>query len=300
MRQNKIYEAVTNRIIEQLEEGVTPWQRPWAGGGGLPENAASGRRYRGINTLTLWAAAEAKGFESSLWGTYRQWKSLGGYVRRGEKGTRIIWWNVTTETTIDNQTGEEQEEKRYSCRDYVVFCLDQTGGEALNRFQVERPVREFTDFEPAEDAIIATGADIRHGGTKAYYRQAEDYIRLPVKEAFESQALYYSTALHELAHWTGHESRLNRLDKLARFGDQSYAAEELVAELGASFLTAALAIPNTRTLENSAAYLADWLQVLRSNKRAIFTAASAASAASDFILNFSQVEQPEEADAIPF
>jgi antirestriction protein ArdC len=161
-------------------------------------------------------------------------------------------------------------------------------------------VREFVDFRPAEEAIAATEADIRHGGTKAYYRQTEDYVRLPAKDAFESPAAYYATACHELIHWTGHESRLHRLDKLSRFGDQSYAAEELVAELGGSFLTAALGVPNERTLENAAAYVGDWLQVLRSDKRAIFTAASAASAASDFVLSFSQVEHPEEADAIPF
>ena len=127
----------------------------------------------------------------------------------------------------------------------------------------------------------------------------DDYIQLPVKEAFASPASYYSTALHELSHWTGHESRLNRLDKLARFGDKSYAAEELVAELGAAFLTASLGIPNERTLDNAAAYLGHWISLLKTDSKAIFTAASAASAAADLVLSFSQaVEAEEEPEAI--
>ncbi len=163
-------------------------------------------------------------------------------------------------------------------------------------------MREFIDFQPAEEAIAATGAEIRHGGNRAYFDTLNDYIQMPIKGAFDSEAAYYGTALHELGHWTGHESRLNRIDKLARFGDRSYSAEELVAELAGAFLTAALGIPNERTLNNAAAYLGHWLDVLRSDNRAIFTAATAASAAADYVLDFSrQVEQPaEEAEAVPF
>ena len=157
---------------------------------------------------------------------------------------------------------------------------------------------QFVDFGPAEEAISATDCDIAHGGNRAFYDSLTDFIHLPVKEAFASPAGYYSTALHELSHWSGHERRLNRLDKLARFGDKAYAAEELVAELGAAFLTASLGIPNERTLENAVAYLDNWLSVLRSDSRAIFTAASAASAAADYILSFSQTPEPEEQEAI--
>lgn len=150
------------------------------------------------------------------------------------------------------------------------------------------------DFGPAEAAIRATGADVRHGGNRASFNPERDYIQLPVKEAFASPANYYSTALHELSHWSGHESRLNRIDKLARFGDKSYAAEELVAELGAAFLTASLGIPNERTLNDAASYLDHWLSILKADARAIFTAATAASAAADFILSFSRAVETEE------
>ena len=302
MIRNDLYKRITDQIIAQLEKGVAPWQRPWATiGGGLPMNVVSRKPYRGINTLLLWSAAEEHGYESSLWATYRQWDMLGGHVNRGEHGTKITYWNVTNQTVFNDSTGEDEEKRRFFCREYTVFNLDQCGGEALNRFRVTRPVRDFIDFQPAETAIAATGADVRHGGNRAFFDTIHDRIQLPIKEAFGSPASYYATALHELAHWTGHENRLNRIDKLARFGDKSYSAEELVAELAGAFLTAALGIPNERTLDTATAYLGHWLEVLKSDNRAIFTAATAASTAADYILDFSRVEEPaEEPEAIPF
>ena len=154
------------------------------------------------------------------------------------------------------------------------------------------------DFGPAEEAIAATGAEIRHGGNRAFFDVAGDYVQLPIKDSFNSPAAYYSTALHETTHWSGHASRLNRIAKLVRFGDENYAVEELIAELGAAFLTAALGIPNERTLENATAYLANWLAVLRSDNRAIFTAATSASAAADYILAFSRAVEPDESEAV--
>ncbi len=295
MNHTDLYKRITDQIIAQLEKGVAPWQRPWATiGGGLPKNVVSRKHYRGINTLLLWSASEEHGHESSLWATYRQWDMLGGHVNRGEHGTKITYWNVTRQTTIDQNTGEEKEERRFFCKEYTVFNLDQCGGEALTRFRVARPVQNFIDFGPAEKAIAATGADVRHGGNRAFFDRIHDCIQLPIKEAFASPASYYSTALHEISHWTGHESRLNRIDKLARFGDKSYSAEELVAELAGAFLTAALGVPNERTLENAVAYLGHWLEVLKSDSRAIFTAATAASAAADLVLSFSQNVEAEE------
>ena len=298
-----LFQQVTQQIIEQLENGAPPWRRPWATiGGGMPSNAVSKRPYRGVNVLLLWGKSQSEGYESSLWGTFNQWKNLGGHVERGQKGTRIVFWKVVTEETTHPHTGEKQEDKRFFARQYTVFNLDQCGGESLDRFRITRPVRDFTDFEPAEKAIIATGAEIRHGGNRAYYDLSADYITLPTKEAFQGEASYYSTTLHELVHWTGHEDRLNRLDKLSRFGSESYAAEELVAELGASFLSAALGISNA-PIQDNAAYLDDWLKVLRADSRAIFTASSAASHAANHILSFSQIETPEtieEFAEIPF
>jgi antirestriction protein ArdC len=299
MKNADLYQHVTDRIIAQLEIGVAPWQQPWASlGGGMPMNVASRKHYRGINVLLLWDAAQGRSYQSNLWGTYRQWDLLGGQVTRGERSTKIIFWTVMSKATTDQTTGEEKDEKRFFCREYSVFNLDQCGGAALDRFRVSRPVGGFVGFGPAEEAIAATGADVKHGGHRAFFDPTNDFVQMPLKETFNSPAAYYSTALHELTHWTGHESRLNRINKLARFGDQIYAAEELVGELGAAFLTASLGIPNQRTLDNSTAYLANWLAVLKSDNRAIFTAATAASAAADYVLSFSRAVEPEESEAV--
>ena len=295
MKTADLYQQITDKIIGQLEKGVAPWQQPWASvGGGMPKNVVSRKPYRGINTLLLWDASSEHGYQSDLWGTYRQWDLLGGHVNRGQRATKIIFWNVTNKTAIDRTTGEEKDEKRFFCKEYSVFNIDQCGGEALDRFRATRPVDGFVDFGPAEEAIAATGADVRHGGNRAFFDTNQDHIQLPVKEVFATPASYYSTALHELTHWSGHEVRLNRINKLARFGDETYAAEELVAELGAAFLTASLGIPNERTLDSAAAYLDHWLSVLRSDNRAIFTAATAASAAADYVLSFSRAVESEE------
>ena len=295
MKPADLYQQITDKIIGQLEKGVAPWQQPWASvGGGMPKNVVSRKPYRGINTLLLWDASTEHGYQSDLWGTYRQWDMLGGHVNRGQRATKIIFWNVTNKMAIDRTTGEEKAEKRFFCKEYSVFNIDQCGGEPLDRFRATRPVDGFIDFGPAEEAIAATGADVRHGGNRAFFDTNQDHIQLPIKEAFATPASYYSTALHELTHWSGHDSRLNRINKLARFGDESYAAEELVAELGAAFLTASLGIPNERTLTSAAAYLDHWLSVLRSDNRAVFTAATAASAAADYVLSFSRVVESEE------
>jgi antirestriction protein ArdC len=294
MRANDLYAEVTQKIIEQLESGTPPWRKPWtAQGTGLPTNAATGKAYRGINVLLLWLAAEKGGWDSGLFGTYRQWQDLGGHVNRGEKGTRIVYWSIVSRTVVDD-AGEQKEEKFPFARTYTVFALEQCGGEALNRFRAPVPDTNFVDFDPAETAIAATAADIRHGGGQAYYNRRGDYIRVPQKETFASQAGYYGTVLHELTHWTGHNTRLDRLPKLARFWDESYAVEELVAELGAAFLTATLGVPLVADEGQSAGYIGRWLEVLKADNRAIFTASTAASAAADFVMAFSRTVEPEE------
>jgi len=295
MPRNDLYATITQKIIEQLEDGTPPWRRPWAvQGTGLPSNASTGKHYRGINILLLWLAAENNGWDSSLFGTFRQWKELGGHVNRGEKGTRIVFWNVQSKTVIDDQTGEEKEERFPFARAYTVFNLEQCGGDALDRFRARLPESTFVDYEPAEKLIEATGADIRFGGGRAFYDRLGDHIKVPRKETFESAAGYYSTVLHELTHWTGHPTRLNRLEKLVRFADSSYAMEELVAEMGASFLTAALGVPYLPDEDQSAAYIGNWLKVLKNDSKAIFTASTAASAAADFVMSFAGVEAGEE------
>jgi antirestriction protein ArdC len=181
-------------------------------------------------------------------------------------------------------------------REFYVFSIEQCSGPGIEKYLARpRSTGVLVDYRPAEDAIAATGADIRHGGGKAVYRIEQDYIQLPPREAFSKPHEYYGTALHELAHWSGHESRLARLDKLARFGSESYAVEELVAEMGSAFLCAELGIPNSDDRSNVTAYLSSWLDVLQRDHNAIFTASSAASTAADYILGFSR----PRADAEP-
>ena len=182
-----IYQQVTDRIVAALENGVSPWRKPWASGTtGLPRNVVSNAAYRGVNVWLLWLTGEEKGWSSGLFGTYRQWQQLGGHVRRGEHGTKIVFWNVATKTVRDDESGEEEEQRRFFARCYTVFALEQCGGASLDRFQAPVIDRPFVDFEPAEDLISATGADIRLGGGQAFYNPAGDFIQLPCKESFES------------------------------------------------------------------------------------------------------------------
>jgi len=294
-----LYQQITDKIIEQIESGVPPWRKPWTStGGGMPRNIATKKHYRGLNILLLWDAAQQKGFSSNRWGTYKQWQAVDGQVRRGERATKITFWKTWKETVHDRATGEDREEKRFLLREFSVFNLDQCDGESLDRFRpVMKPKREFIDFQPAEELIAATGAEIQHGGGSAAYNSLSDRILMPCKTDFEGPESYYSTALHELGHWTGHTSRLDRLKKLSRFGDSNYAVEELVAEMSSAFVTATLGIPNA-PIQDNAAYLKSWLDVLRSDSRAIITASTKASEAADFLLAFSPRKAETEQESV--
>ena len=301
MGQHEIYQAVTDKIIRAIEAGTPPWRQPWiARDCGLPRNAATGRGYNGVNVWLLMLTAQAHGYDSGLWATFNQWKGLDAYVCKGEKATKIIFFNVIRETVTNRNTGEEEEQRRFFLREYSVFNACQCGGTGVERLRRPAlPAKPFINFAPADEVIAATEADIRHGGNWAYFNIDGDFIQLPEKAAFASESDYYSTALHELAHWSGHATRLNRLNKLARFGDQSYSMEELVAELAAAYMTAALNIPNTAAEKQSASYLAHWLSVLRADRTAIFTASSQAAKASDFVLGHGQAsDEPVEEEAV--
>jgi antirestriction protein ArdC len=244
--------------------------------------------------------AGARGYDSNLWATFRQWKSLRGFVQRGERATKIVYWNIITETATDPFTGEQEEQKRIFARQYSVFNLCQTGGAALDRFrEPAAPAKPFTDYEPAERLIESSLARVVHGGNKACYDIVADCIHLPEKHRFDSEADYYSTAMHELSHWTGHESRLNREFGL-RFADSNYAVEELISEQSAANLCATLGIENTAVEQQAASYLSDWLRILKADRTAIFTASRMAAAASDYLLSFCSVEEAEELEEVPF
>lgn len=306
LTQAEIRATVTNKIVEALRSGAVPfWRQPWAGNqqAGLPTNAVSKKAYRGINSLLLSLAGVGKKDDSKWWATYNQWRSLGGQVRRGEKGSTIVLFKPVTTRKV-NSEGEEEVRSFPFMRNWTVFHISQVDGNLEQyRRSVQKTEPRFVDYAPAEEVIKATGADIRYGGDRAFFSPEHDFIQMPEKGAFEKAHEFYGVLAHESIHWSGHESRLKRLNKLARFGDESYAVEELVAELGSAYLLTELGIPQSDDLSNVTAYLANWLKVLERDHYAIFTASSAASTAADFVLSFSRpkeetgAEETEEAAA---
>ncbi len=282
-----IYQRITDRIAAAIEAGAGTWQMPWHPGADgtaprLPVNAATGKSYRGINTVVLWATARAESYPSAVWATYRQWAKLGAQVRRGEQSSPVLFWKINgpDEGEDGGSTGGGGDgcRPRVFARGYSVFNAAQVDGyEAPALPALPEPER----IGHAEAFFAALGADIRHGGNRACYVPSLDQVRMPPFPAFRDAVAYYATLAHEATHLTGHPSRCNR-DLRGRFGEEAYAAEELVAELGAAFVCADLALtPEPRP--DHAAYVASWLKVLRGDKRAIFTAAAKAQVAADWM-----------------
>jgi antirestriction protein ArdC len=288
VRVANLYDQVTATIIKQLEEGAPPWVRPWKDGNPgssiMPINAATNRNYSGINIPILWHAKEQRGFKTHRWMTYRQALPLDAHVKKGEEGTTVVF----TKKHVFKDKETEEEKRIGFLRTFTVFNVEQIEG-----LSEPQPTPEIVDVADGKvnQFIDTTQADIRIGGDKAFFIPAFDYIALPPVTAFKSQEHYQATALHELTHWSGSKKRLDR-DLTGRFGTQSYAAEELVAELGAAFLCAHLGIPGEL---RHADYIANWLKLLKSDNRAIFTAASKASAAADYLRSFSETVQEEAA-----
>jgi antirestriction protein ArdC len=282
-----LYQEVTDCIIAELEAGRLPWVQPWGGakaGPGLPANAATGRRYSGINILILWGEVIAQGYFAQNWLTFRQSLDLGGAVRKGERGATVFFANrfvPQAEKARAVEKGTEPESVPFLKR-FTVFNVAQCDGlpEHLTAAPVPLPERKI--IPEAEALIMATGADIRIGGDRAFYSPLDDYIRVPPQPAFFEQINFYRTVFHELSHWSGADSRLAR-NFSKRFASTAYAREELVAEMGSAFVCAALSI--TPTVRH-ADYLGSWLEVLREDNRAIFRAAGQASKAADFLLAF--------------
>ncbi len=279
-----LYDEVTQAIIAQLEEGVFPWVRPWSKADaalGLPRNAVTKRAYSGINILVLWGAVIEGGYPSQDWLTFSQAQAAGGCVRKGERGRTVFYADRFVPKEAREHSEESDKPRAIAfLKRFTVFNAAQCDGlpDALVETPSALPPREL--HHAAEDLIQATGADFRIGGARAFYAPTEDFVAVPPQPAFHQQIDYYRTALHELGHWTGHATRLDR-DQTGRFGSASYAREELVAELASAFLCAALGIePSVRHAD----YLGSWLEVLRADNRAIFQAASKASKAADYLL----------------
>lgn len=297
-----VHQQVTDSIVEAIEAGAGDWQMPWhRSGEGLnrPVNIESRNPYRGINILNLWIAAQSQGFGYSVWGTYRQWQNRGCQVRKGEKGSLVVFYKKLEFEAEDPETGETETEERLMARASTVFNADQVDG--YESEPLPEPADPAQTIAEAEAFVQATGAEIRHGGQRAFYNRTGDFIQIPERERFigtetsTSTEAYYGVLLHELTHWTGHENRCARQFG-KRFGDDAYAMEELVAELGSAFLSADLGIAQAPRADH-AAYLDNWLRVLKADKKAIFTAASQASKAAEYLAEQGASSDTETSEA---
>jgi antirestriction protein ArdC len=288
-----IYQRVTDRIVAAIEAGLAegkagmPWHRKSHGGTatGLPMNAASKTSYRGVNVPVLWATADAAGYGTGLWATYKQWGEMGGQVRKGEKGTPVVYWKITKPSERGDTDGEDEagggKRGSFFVRYYNVFNLAQVDGATLPA-DTAQELPECERIAHAEAFIAALpGLDLRHGGGMAFYLPSQDRVQMPLFADFKNAEGYYSVLYHELTHWVGAKHRLDR-DLTGRFGSASYAAEELVAELGAAFLCASQAL-SSEPRPDHAKYVQGWLQALKNDKRAIFTAAAKAQQAADWM-----------------
>ena len=261
-----VYQIVTDRIIAELEKGIIPWERPWTGVRDGAYSRATGKPYSLLNQFLLGRPGEYL--------TYKQAQQAGGQVRKGEKGSMVVFWKLDAKADKDGDTGELKIKQFPILRYYTVFHVDQCDG-LEPRFK--EPVHE--------------------KGNRAFYRPSEDAIHLPLMEQFSKQAEYYSVAFHESVHSTGHKSRLNRLDDNSRFGNEVYSKEELVAEMGAACILHELGIETDSSFRNSAAYIQSWLHALKDDPKMVVHAAGKAEKAVKLILNVEQAEQDDEGHA---
>ncbi len=285
MATESTYERITNTIVKQLETGVAPWQRPWGSTSKLGPISRpirdNGQAYRGINVVQLWCEAADKGYSCPLWMTYQQAKDRGAHVRKGEKGTPVVY-SSTFEKEVETIDGESAKVKIPFLRSYTVFNAQQIEGLDPAILGIDRPTICTEGRDAKADAFLSRcGAEVRHGGDAAYYNPTTDHVQLPAFESFKSAHAYYSTWAHELIHWTGSDKRIGRTFG-KRFGDEAYAIEELTAELGSAFLSADCGV-SVEPREDHAAYLAAWLKVLKADARAIFAVAAAAEKAAAFV-----------------
>ncbi len=282
-----LYQGVTQAIVAAIEAGAGEFRMPWnvrlcaGSASGLPCNPVGNYGYKGINTLSLWCGQQANRYPTAEWATFRQWQSVGAQVRKGAKGTLSVFYKPTDAGRREGgveEDGSQEAPSRFVARAAYVFNAAQVDG-----YTPPPPplIPEIERHEKADALIIGSGATIHHGGPNACYLPGRDEIHLPPPGAFRSSDAYYGVALHELTHWTGHVSRCSR-ELQNRFGSEAYAMEELIAELGAAFLSAEIRLAVEPRIDH-ARYIESWLKVLKGDKRAIFSAASKASQAATFL-----------------
>ncbi|WP_051440544.1 ArdC family protein [Ensifer aridi] len=289
-----IHQIITDKIVAAIEAGAGDFVMPWhrKKGGLKPRNILTGNFYQGVNVLALWVEAQANGFSSNLWGTYRQWSEKGAQVRKGAKSSYVVFYRQ-----IAIQTEEDDEQLRPVARATPVFNADQVDSWSDPQPMAPPDPEPVITLRGVDTFITATGAKIEHGGDRACYSPSTDTIHMPERSSFigsptsSPTEAYYSTLCHELTHYTGAKNRCDR-DLSRRFGSQAYAMEELVAELGAAFLCAELGI-SSEPRPDHAQYIASWLQILKNDKRGLFTAASAAGKAVDFLRTTGRPSSPQ-------
>jgi antirestriction protein ArdC len=295
-----VYQKITDQIVTALEQGVRPWHQPWnvehSVGRITRPLRGNGVPYQGINVLMLWSAAIEKGYTAPIWMTFKQALELKACVRKGEHGSLVVYADKIIRTETDADTGEEAERAIPFMKGYTVFNVEQIDGLPSHYYaQPQARIDSVQRIANADAFFVATGAKVVHGGSRACYVPSTDNIHMPCIDFFRDAESYYATLGHETTHWTRHETRLNRDFGRKRFGDEGYSMEELVAELGAAFLSADLELtPEVR--DDHASYIASWIKVLKNDKRAIFTASSHAQRAADY-LNGLQASAPAEANA---
>ncbi len=300
-----LYQAVTDRILASLKDGIIPWEKPWQAptfpGGNFPRNFRTGKPYRGVNVMLLWSTP----YSAPFWLTYKQAQELGGIVRKGEKGTAIVFYKqFNGKKDGTDQTAEQPEEQSNSkgrspfmLTSYTVFNVEQCDGLKLPEL-LPSVEPDLFEQDAACEAMVDAWEDrpflqrLSPNEYRAFYRPATDTVHMPARSRFVDSALYYSTLFHELVHSTGHETRLNRTFG-SSFGDDLYSREELIAETGAAFLCAVAGIANQHTERNTTAYLQNWIAKLEGDNRLILQAAAAAQKAVDLITgNTREEEQP--------
>nr|MCB7500913.1 ssDNA-binding domain-containing protein [Enterobacter roggenkampii] len=274
-----IHTRITRQIIAQLEAGVRPWVQPWKTSATVSRPLRhDGTPYSGVNILLLWSEAVERGYLRPTWMTFRQALALGAHVRKGERGAMVVYANQIIREEAD-EAGQAVGQRIPFLKAYTVFNLDQIDGlPERYALQPQPTINPEVRNGAAEAYFRACGADIRHGGGSAFYAPGPDFVQMPAFESFQDAQSYYATLGHEMIHWTRHSSRLDRDLGRQRHGDEGYAREELVAELGAAFLCADLGLA-LEPREDHAAYIASWLQVLRDDRRFIVSAAAHAQRA---------------------
>jgi antirestriction protein ArdC len=283
MTQQDIRKSITDKIIDSLSKGRIPWRKPWSGieSPSIPTNFATERRYSGINILILWAESQERGYDVDFYATFNQWKAKGATIKKGEKAINVVLYKKY-EKTVQDEKGEDSQEQFSILKSFPVFSIHQVGGAGVEKLlnQPAKQELQHDQKESFEHFVKSIGADIRFGGSRAFYRPSKDFIQMPPEQTFESFPAYADTLAHELAHWS--ESRLQ--------WEGNYAEGEIRAEISAAFTIAALGIYCDTTSGNTKAYIQNWLSELQNDPKFIFKAASAASKATDFLLDLKKEE----------